>query len=148
MTKNSKRILLRVTPNEFDKLKALAGKRNINQLIKQLANSKQANDAYEKSNKNYTVYMIQSKSNGKRYIGYTTLDSESCFQNHIVNSNPHGSKIQKAMFYEGRNGFEYHSLQSFKHKHEAKVVRLKLIKQYDSFNNGYNSKGKQEYEFK
>lgn len=88
-----------------------------------------------------TIYMIENKKNGKRYIGMT-IDFERRKKSHYydLRKNRHvNSKLQKD-FDSGRwEDFEFRVLKKVKGLEQAAKEENRLIEYYDTVDNGYNT---------
>lgn len=89
--------------------------------------------------KQYCVYIHKNKINEKIYVGQTSKDvwarwglegQQYCYSE---------TKFSKAIAKYGFDNFEHTVVQSNLTKEEANNLEQQLIKQYDSFANGYNS---------
>jgi predicted GIY-YIG superfamily endonuclease len=88
------------------------------------------------------VYIIRNKLNDKVYIGLTTGSIKYRFNKHLYNalSSYKGGKLYVAMRKYGKDNFKVECLRiCFSLKELSEQERL-LIKQFDSYKNGYNSK--------
>jgi hypothetical protein len=89
------------------------------------------------------IYRVLNKVNGKSYIGLTTLELSERKHKHWLNSrNPNKNKKQAlylAIEKYGWDAFEWHELCSALTKEDLVELEKSFIKEYDSFNNGYNN---------
>jgi group I intron endonuclease len=89
------------------------------------------------------IYSIKNLFNNKRYIGYTIL-FEKRFKQHFksLKGNYHiNSHLQNAYNKYGSNNFIFEILEVIENIDSIEILKnkeIKLIKQYDSYNNGYN----------
>ena len=88
-------------------------------------------------NKKYTVYMHINKINNKKYIGLT---KQSCQERWRHDGIGYKSQIKfwNAIQKYGWNNFEHKIIAEQLTEKEASELEIKLIKQYDCINNGYN----------
>jgi len=86
------------------------------------------------------VYKATNKVNGKVYIGITIRTLKERMDQHLYQSK-HGVKykFQNALNKYGIDCFEWDVVDSANSIDELKNLEMKYIRQYDSFNNGYNS---------
>jgi hypothetical protein len=89
------------------------------------------------------IYRALNTINGKSYIGLTTLDLGQRKHKHWLNSrNP--DKNKKQAFYlainkYGWESFEWQELCSCLNKKDLSELEKQFIKEYDTYNNGYNN---------
>lgn len=86
----------------------------------------------------YIVYKISTSLCTKVYIGQTS-QFEQRIQQHTnaVNSDMKG-KLYDDMRKYGLENFRIDKLESCRNKHHCDIVEAELIKEYDSYHNGYN----------
>lgn len=87
-----------------------------------------------------TIYLITNMINNQKYIGYTSLGIEERKKQHQHRSTrPNNIKLYNAIRKYGWNNFIFEVLYQSKDKnHTLKIMEPFFIKEYDSFNNGYN----------
>lgn len=87
------------------------------------------------------LYLITNKINGKQYVGITK-DPKNRWYMHRWNSRQPWSKrsfaIANAMRKYGADNFEFQVIAMAKNLDIALNAEIELIKQYDTFNSGYN----------
>lgn len=89
------------------------------------------------------IYRALNKINGKSYIGLTTLTLGERKHKHWLNSrNP--DKNKKQAFYlainkYGWDNFEWQEICSALTKEDLAKLEIDFIKEYDTYNNGYNN---------
>src|SRR5690606_2949222 len=87
-----------------------------------------------------TIYMIENKRNGKRYIGMT-IDYERRKKSHYydLRKNRHvNSKLQKDFDNGSWEDFEFKVLKKVKGLEQAAEEENRLIEYYDAVGNVYN----------
>lgn len=87
-----------------------------------------------------TIYMIENKRNGKRYIGMT-MDFEKRKKRHHyeLRKNIHTNKELQKDFDNGSwEDFEFKVLKKVKGLEQAAKEENRLIEYYDTVGNGYN----------
>lgn len=105
--------------------------------VKQVEGEKEKEFSYPVNTKIYIVYVHKNKVNGKCYVGITSNSPEVRWQN--GNGYKTQPKFYNAIKKYGWDGF-YHQIMATRLTEEkAKQMEQRLIKYYDSFNNGYNA---------
>jgi len=82
------------------------------------------------------IYCIENKINNKKYIGLTTTDLKTRFNQHCQPS--HKLTISNAIRKHGKENFTIRELDSASTIDELNKLEQKWIKNYDTYNNGYN----------
>ncbi len=89
----------------------------------------------------YWFYEIENKLNHKKYIGLTNNIKRREIR-HFTNlkmNRHHNSFLQSEYNKDGRNNFAFTIIyQKDCNEEEASKIEMKLIKEKDSYNNGYN----------
>jgi group I intron endonuclease len=87
----------------------------------------------------YSIYKATNKINGKSYIGFDSKWPRRKHKHHFEYKE-RTSKFYNAIKKYGWDNFEWEVVyQSKDGKHCLETMELKFIKEYNSFNNGYNS---------
>lgn len=92
--------------------------------------------------KNYGIYMIRNKINGKRYIGQTRSSFRNRYIKHMSgfkNGRGHTKKFFDDYEKYGSDSFEFSVLQIENDVAKLNLLEKKYIALYDSVNNGYNT---------
>lgn len=86
------------------------------------------------------VYIIQNKLNNKVYVGLTTQGSKQRFKEHICrfNRGDRNHKLYQAFKKYGLDNFTFQEHFYGFDKESLKQVEQTLIKDFNSYNNGYN----------
>lgn len=90
----------------------------------------------------YTVYKITCLLNNKVYIGYTKNDLNTRLKGHFkkaFNGKFNHIKFFKAIQKYGKINFTIEPIKTFLLKEEATDYEKLMIKEFDSYNKGYNS---------
>ncbi len=87
------------------------------------------------------VYCIKNIITNKNYIGYTTKTLQERWNQHINRSSDaeNNNKFYNAIRKYGKDCWELSILWECSTQNEAKIKEIELIREYDSYNNGYNS---------
>jgi len=90
------------------------------------------------------IYLAESKTSGKIYIGQTVQGLEGRKQKHLnrafnKNSNTYSTHFSNAIRKYGRDNFVWVILHDDIPYIELQKLEVSIIAEYDSFNNGYNS---------
>lgn len=91
---------------------------------------------------NYVVYKVTCRENGKVYIGITKKTAELRWRAHCraaQSGKNVGSLLHAAIMRLGETAFDIETLMTCETWEEACVTERELIKEFDSFNNGYNA---------
>jgi group I intron endonuclease len=88
----------------------------------------------------YTVYRVENKVNGKNYIGITSRKAEERWFEHLsrTNCSSRNSRLYLAIRKYGSDNFELSVLDYCLSEDEVRQLETSFIKEYDSYNNGYN----------
>lgn len=89
-----------------------------------------------------SIYIIRNTVNDKVYIGQTTMTVHERFLSHLkpsVHKTRGTYKLYNAMIKYGKDKFYYEVLEENVPVKELDKKEINYIKEYDSFNNGYNS---------
>ena len=89
-----------------------------------------------------SIYIIRNTVNDKVYIGQTTMTVHERFLSHLkpsVHKTRGTYKLYNAMIKYGKDKFYYETLEENVPVEELDKKEIGYIKEYDSFNNGYNS---------
>ena len=105
--------------------------------VKRVEGERKKEFSYPVNTKIYTVYVHKNKINGKCYVGITSQNPELRWQN--GNGYRAQRKFYNAIKKYGWNGFFHQIMATGLTEEEAKLMEQKLIKFYDSYNNGYNA---------
>lgn len=105
--------------------------------VKRVEGERKKEFSYPVNTKIYTVYVHKNKINGKCYVGITSQNPELRWQN--GNGYRTQTKFYNAIRKYGWNGFFHQIMATGLTEEEAKLMEQKLIKFYDSYNNGYNA---------
>lgn len=86
------------------------------------------------------IYKATNKINGKIYIGQTTRSLRRRKQGHIqdTKNNRDNSIFHRAIKKYGKNVFSWEIIENCDSKDELDEMEFHYIKQYDSYDNGYN----------
>ena len=86
------------------------------------------------------IYKATNKINGKCYIGQTTINIEKRKYKHEWDSknSQDNNYFHNALNKYDKNNFEWEILEKCNSKNELDEMEYHYIKQYNSFNNGYN----------
>ena len=82
------------------------------------------------------IYRVINKINGKIYIGQTVSSLEHRISQHFCEKNK--SYFHNALRKYGKENFQWKILEHCDSKEELDEMEFHYIKQYDTFNNGYN----------
>ena len=85
------------------------------------------------------VYRIICLVNGKQYIGKTIGTIENRLQEHYLDSKNKKSKLHTAMRKYGIDNFKIEIIEKHIDESDAYDREIELIKQHDTYKNGYNS---------
>ena len=87
------------------------------------------------------IYIIKNKSNDKAYVGKTTQKIEDRFYQHIKKalSSKDNNKFYNAIRKYGPDNFFIEIVQYCLDEDSLNITEKEIIKNLDSFNNGYNS---------
>lgn len=86
------------------------------------------------------IYIIKNTINDKVYVGQTTMSIEDRFKQHLNHSKSKNSyEFYQAISELGEENFYIESLEENIDIKDLDVREVYWIKQYDSFDNGYNS---------
>ena len=87
------------------------------------------------------IFVIKNNINEKVYIGQTTSDIKTRFNQHLKNSTlkSRNYKIYNAIKKYGKSNFSIEVLEENININELNDKEIYYIQKYDSFNNGYNS---------
>jgi len=83
------------------------------------------------------IYKVTNKINGKFYIGQTMRNLKKRIADHIRKNND-GSYFHNALKKYGIDNFEWSIIEECDSKEELDEMEFHYIKQYDTYNNGYN----------
>lgn len=89
-----------------------------------------------------SIYIIRNTINDKVYIGQTTTTVRERFLSHLkpsIHKTRGTYKLYNAMIKYGKENFYYEVLEENVPVKELDEKEINYIKEYDSFNNGYNS---------
>ena len=87
----------------------------------------------------HNIYRIVNQTNGKVYIGYTSKSLKTRMNEHRSGSNKRNTKLYAAIRKYGWDNFKIDIIyQSLDGQHCLKTMETHFIKEYDSFNSGYN----------
>ena len=117
-----------------------AKKQNENKRVISYVDNKIKNYLSESKSKTYTIYKATNKTNGKIYIGQTSMDYDLRLERHKIRSkNGEGNKFHKALKHFGFDGFSWRKLYETGSKKEADEKEWNYIKKYKAVEEGYNS---------
>jgi len=87
------------------------------------------------------IYKIINKMNGKIYIGKTYLTIKERYKQHIYNSKRENNKHRPLYRAINKYGIENFSVELIGEYEEGllELMEIEFIKEYDSYNNGYNA---------
>lgn len=91
--------------------------------------------------KNYGIYIIKNKINGKAYIGQTRTGFRTRYLKHLngfKNNRGHTKEFKKDFDLYGSNNFEFEILQIENDVKKLDELERHYIELYDSVDNGYN----------
>lgn len=87
------------------------------------------------------IYHITNKNNNKKYIG-KTINLERRLEKHfsnLRNNKHHSTKLQRAFNKYGEDAFVVtYQIKEINNEEDLNLLEMEEIKNYDSFNNGYN----------
>jgi len=88
----------------------------------------------------FSVYKITNLVNGKHYVGFTTNPDDRWYNHQRCSDlDKKNTHLYNAMRKYGVKNFKFEILyQSMDYEHTHKTMETYFIKEYDSFNNGYN----------
>jgi group I intron endonuclease len=87
----------------------------------------------------YSIYKLTNTQTSKSYIGFTK-DIQTRLNNHCAKSKTKRNKLYNAVRKYGWNSFTSEIIyQSLDGKYCQNIMESYFIKEYDTFNNGYNS---------
>ena len=85
-----------------------------------------------------SIYCVTNTENNKKYIGITKNDIQQRLREHITQSRYSDYKFHQAIRKHGSDIFEIVEIDSAESKDEALELESKYIKEFDTFNSGYN----------
>lgn len=92
------------------------------------------------TSKTWSLYRIANKINGKVYIGQAINIFKRWYDHRkAVRLNQPTQVIHRAMIKHGIDNFEFEVIASCKNQDDANYLETELVKQHDSFTNGYNA---------
>jgi group I intron endonuclease len=87
----------------------------------------------------HNIYKIVNQTNGKTYIGYTSKKLQTRLNEHRSSSNKRNTKLYAAIRKHGWDNFQVEIIyQSLDGEYCLKTMEPYFIKEYDTFNTGYN----------
>jgi len=86
----------------------------------------------------YSIYCVTNTENNKKYVGITKNDIKKRLKEHITQSRYSDYRFHQAIRKYGSDIFEIIEIDSTDTKDKALELESKYIKEYDTFNSGYN----------